>query len=166
MIQAAGLLIYRKWNGKIEVLLAHPGGPFWAKKDDWSIPKGETDPGETLVQTAEREFVEETGIVPPLDNLIDLGEAKSSGGKVNHIWAIEADIDISMFHCTSMATMQWPPRSGKTVEFPENDRVEWFEISLAYGKIFKSQMVFIERLAEHLDVSVDPPVVPTNSTLF
>lgn len=165
MKQAAGLLIYRRQNGKIEVLMAHPGGPFWAKKDDWSIPKGEVEEGENLQEAAQREFIEEIGIDPPMNELIDLGDAKASG-KVNHIWAAEADLDLKMFHCISMATMQWPPRSGKEVTFPENDRAEWQELSVAHAKIFKSQMIFIERLAEHLGASLQPAETPTNSTLF
>lgn len=155
MIHAAGLLIFRKHQGYYQVMLAHPGGPFWAKKDDWSIPKGEVDEGETLLQTMEREFIEETGFEPPLDNLIDLGSSKVSGGKTNYIWAAEKNIDLHDFHCDSMATMVWPPRSGMMVTFPENDKVAWFSLGEAYHKIFRSQTIFIERLAEYLGIEID-----------
>ncbi len=171
MVQSAGLLVFRRsarseGTTRYEVFLTHPGGPFWAKKDDWSIPKGECEEGETSMQTIEREFYEETGMRPLLDNPIDLGEAKASGSKRNHIWAVEADLDVRAFHCISTASMQWPPRSGQEVVFPENDRAEWFELSVAYGKVFKSQVVFIERLAEHLGVSVTPPEPAVNASLF
>jgi len=172
MIQAAGLLVYRKSTqaaqpaAGYEVLLVHPGGPFWAKKDDWSIPKGETNEGETLLQTAAREFKEEVGVLPPLEHLVDLGSGKASSSKTNYIWAVEGDIDLKDFSCSSTVTMPWPPKSNNNVTFPENDRAEWFDINLAYSKVFKSQMVFIERLAEQLHVGLAGIIEPTNSTLF
>jgi predicted NUDIX family NTP pyrophosphohydrolase len=166
MKQASGLLVYRKREDKVEVFLTHPGGPFWARKDEWSIPKGEVDDGETLMETLKREFIEEVGVEPPLDEVFDLGTAKASGDKMNYIWAAEGDIDLADFHCDSMVTMSWPPRSDKLVTFPENDRAEWFEINRAYSKIFKSQMVFIERLARKLDVPLSSVDTPTDSTLF
>lgn len=165
MKQAAGLLVFRKQQGRVEVLLTHPGGPFWAKKDVWSIPKGELEEGESHLVALKREFIEETGIEPPLDNLIDLGEAKASS-KNNHIWAVEADSDLTKFHCASMVTMEWPPRSGKQETFPENDKAEWHGLPRALSKVYKSQAVFIERLAEHLGVDLTPPEEPVNTSLF
>ncbi len=148
------------------MLLAHPGGPFWAKKDDWSIPKGELIEGEALLETAAREFREEIGALPPLENLVDLGSAKASSSKTNYIWAVEADIDLKDFVCNSSVTMPWPPKSDTLVTFPENDRAEWFDLSDALSKVYKSQMVFIERLAQHLQVGLAEIIEPTNSTLF
>ncbi len=166
MVQAAGLVVYRKAAKGYEVLLVHPGGPFWAGRDDWSIPKGELDEGETLLQTAAREFKEEVGVLPPLDDLVDIGSGKVSSGKTNYIWAVEGDIDLKNFKCSSTVTMPWPPRSDMLVTFPENDRAEWYDLTAAYSKVFKSQMVFIERLAEYLNVQLHEITKPTNSTLF
>ncbi len=171
MIQAAGLLVYRKAAqaaqaaAGYEVLLVHPGGPFWANKDVWSIPKGELEDGETPLQAMEREFREEIGIAAPRNNLISLGDMKQ-GSKVNHIWAAEGDIDLTQVHCDSMVTMEWPPRSGKTIEFPENDRAKWMELPVAREKVYGYLAVFIERLAEHLHVGLAEIIEPTNSTLF
>lgn len=166
MKQAAGLLVFRKQDNNYEVLLTHPGGPFWAKKDVWSIPKGELEDGEEPRDALRREFLEEIGIEPPMEGHIDLGKAKSS--KVNYIWAVEADLDITQFHCDSTVTMVWPPRSGQEVTFPECDRVAWFELRTAYAKAYKSHAVFIERLAEHLKVDLNeaPEPEPANPTLF
>jgi predicted NUDIX family NTP pyrophosphohydrolase len=155
MIQAAGLLVFRRQADSVEVLLSHPGGPLWAGKDEWSIPKGEVDAGETLLQTMEREFLEEIGIEPPADALISLGSAPTSTSKTNHIWAAEADLDLSRFHCESMVVMEWPRRSGMTIEFPENDKAEWFGLQAAYPRIFTSQRIFLVRLAEHLGLQLD-----------
>jgi predicted NUDIX family NTP pyrophosphohydrolase len=153
MIQAAGLLLYRKTSQKgVEVFLTHPGGPFWVNRDEWSIPKGEVDKGETLLQGLEREFIEEVGVRPPLVDLIDLGFYPVDPNKVNYIWAAEGDIDPADVHCDSMVTMSWPPRSGKKITFPENDKAAWFDLDTARKKIFKSQTVFLERLAEKLGV--------------
>jgi predicted NUDIX family NTP pyrophosphohydrolase len=168
MKQSAGLLVYKISGDKLEILLTHPGGPFWAKKDNWSIPKGEVEKDETMLQTLKREFLEEVGIEPPLDHMIELGEAPASG-KINHIWAVAADVDLSKFHCDSMVHIQWPPRSGTVIAFPENDKAAWFTIDVAKRKIFKSQLVFIERLADLHDIklneNLDSPK-PSNQTLF
>lgn len=171
MVEAAGLLVFRRKESAqdrqvVEVLLAHPGGPFWARKDDWSIPKGEREAGESLEQAMLREFLEEIGIEPPLDGHLELGKAPVSAVKANHIWAVEADLDLAQFHCDSLATIEWPRGSGKTITFPENDRAEWSAIDVAYRKVFKSQMIFIERLAEALNVPLAPHDGSTNSPLF
>lgn len=142
----------------------HPGGPFWGKKDSWSIPKGELEEGEDLLAGAEREFIEEIGAPIPEGEQLDLGEAKASG-KVNHIWAIEGDADLSHFaeqRDKNMVQLEWPPRSGKQIEFAENDRVEWIALAKAHNKVFKNQQVFIERLATELQVNLDgaPPETP------
>jgi predicted NUDIX family NTP pyrophosphohydrolase len=146
--RSAGLLLWRRKETGIEVLLAHPGGPLFAKKDDaaWSIPKGEIDPGEDEWAAAQREFSEELGIGVPAGTPLALGEAKQSSGKVNVIWALEADP--GPFEVRSnLFEMQWPPRSGVLAEFPEVDRAGWFPLETAKIKIFASQLPFLERLA-------------------
>jgi len=153
MIRSAGLLIFRKRGVNVEVLLCHPGGPFWAKKDTWSIPKGEVAEDESLEQALEREFVEETSFDIPQGERINLGEAKQSSSKTNYVWAVEGDMDTSKFACRSTFEMEWPPKSGKKQEFPENDRVAWFELSQAKQKVFKAQQVFIDRLSERLNIT-------------
>ncbi len=153
MKQSAGILVYRLMNGKAEVLLAHPGGPIWGHRDFWTIPKGELDPGENHLEAAFREFEEEIGMKPPESDLTDLGSSTQSSGKTNSIWATEGNIDLSGFSCNNF-TMEWPPKSGKLQEFPENDRAEWFDLSTAKQKLFKAQTIFINRLAEHLQVQV------------
>jgi predicted NUDIX family NTP pyrophosphohydrolase len=149
--RSAGLLLWRSTdeNEGIEVLLAHPGGPLFAKKDDgvWSIPKGEIDPGEDEWAAAQREFSEELGIPVPPGNPVALGEARQASGKVNVIWALEADP--GPFEVRSnLFEMQWPPRSGRMAEFVEVDRAAWFPLQAATVKIFASQRPFLERLAE------------------
>ena len=147
---SAGLLVFRRKDNKVEVLLVHPAGPFWAKKDSWSIPKGNVEAGEDYIAAAHREFKEETNVDLPAGELIDLGSEKQSSSQVNYIWALEADPDLSDFKSNNF-TMEWPPRSGKTQEFPEVDRAEWFDISTAKDKLFKAQVAFIDRLNEHLN---------------
>lgn len=151
MTQSAGILLFRRQKDTVEVLLVHPAGPFWAKKDKWLLTKGEVKEGEEILDAARREFQEETGSPPPAGELIDLGEAKG-GSKLNHIWALEGDFDTTTFHSNTF-TMEWPPRSGKQREFPENDRAEWFDLPTAKEKLMKTQNVFIDRLAEHLQLS-------------
>lgn len=154
--QSAGILVFRRHGDNVEVLLVHPAGPFWGKKDKWSIPKGELDDGEDLTAAAFREFKEEVGI--ELDRngrLYDLGSAKQGSSKVNYVWALEADPDLSQFHSESF-TMEWPPKSGNMQEFPEVDRAEWFGLSVARRKVFKAQTDFIDRLAADLDVPMPP----------
>ena len=130
----------------MEVLLAHPGGPFWAKKDmgAWSIPKGELDSDEDPLSAARREFEEESGIAPSGD-FVALGEVKQSGGKIVAAWAIEGDCDLSRLKSNTFS-MEWPPRSGRMAEFPEVDRWQWFSMDVAHEKILAGQKVFLERL--------------------
>lgn len=133
----------------MKVLLLHPGGPIWERKDCWLLPKGGVEAGEDHMQAARREFREETGSPVPAGDWVDLGEAQGDN-KVNHIWALEGDYDTSGFVCNTFA-MEWPPKSGNMQEFPECDRAEWFDLATAKQKLFKSQAVFIDRLAEQLD---------------
>lgn len=136
------------------MLLVHPAGPFWAKKDTWSIPKGETDENEELMAAAKREFMEEVGIEPPAGPYHDLGISKQGSVKINYIWTTKGDLDIGKFECNSMFTMEWPPKSGNQQSFPENDRAAWFELLDAKQKVYVAQRVFIDRLADHLNVDI------------
>jgi len=143
--QSAGLLLYRL-SQATEVLLGHPGGPFWSKKDDaaWTIPKGLIGPGETPLAAAWREFAEETGY-RPRGKAIELGEALQPGGKLVHVWAVEDDWDTAKLHSNSFE-MEWPPKSGGRQAFPELDRAAWFTLGEAHRKILKGQAVFLDRL--------------------
>jgi predicted NUDIX family NTP pyrophosphohydrolase len=155
---SAGLLLYRSGEHGVEVMLVHPGGPFWANKDDgaWSLPKGEYNEAEEPHLAAKREFTEETGLPAPDGELIDLGEVKYGNKKVVG-WAIEGDADVS--HITSnLITIDWPPKSGKTIEVPECDRAEWFDLVTAQTKLVKGQVPFIDALAKALEVEV--PITP------
>jgi predicted NUDIX family NTP pyrophosphohydrolase len=146
--QSAGLLVYRKRDGNIEVLLVHPGGPFWKNKDSgaWSIPKGEFTADEAPLEVAKREFTEETGL--SIDGSFrELEPIKQRGGKTVYAWAVAADLDVS--HATSNTfTIDWPPRSGKQQEFPEVDRVEWFSLDVAMNKINASQQDLLRQLQQ------------------
>ena len=148
--QSAGLLVFRRSGQTVEVMLVHPGGPIYGRQDLWSIPKGELDDGEDHLAAAYREFTEEVGVKAPQGKLIDLGSNKQRSGKTNFIWAVEGDVDITQFSSNNF-TMQWPPRSGKTQEFPENGRAAWFELDNAKQKIFDTQVIFLERLARELN---------------
>lgn len=148
----AGILVYRIRDNVLQVLLAHSGGPFWARKEDhaWSIFKGEPDEGEDLLAAAKREFAEETAQIFPEDHeLLPLGESKLSDGKIAHIWAMEHDYDPAAIRSNNFE-MQWPPKSGRMQEFPENDRAAWFDAAEAPEKMFKGQSVFVERLYDNL----------------
>lgn len=138
------------------MLLIHPGGPYWAKKDlgAWSIPKGVCEDGEKLHQCALREFVEELGAPPELcvDDLIELGSVQQKGGKVVHAWAAEGEFDPARLDSNTFA-MEWPPRSGVEREFPEVDRAEWFTPDEARQKIIAAQDEFVDRLLDHLRAS-------------
>ncbi len=147
---SAGLLLWRGAGDEVEVLLGHPGGPYFARKDDWSIPKGEYTDGEEPLAAAYREFAEELGMAPPPGDPVPLGHA-TSHGKVNTVWALEGDLDIAEARSNTF-TMEWPPRSGRQQEFPEIDRVAWYDLATARDKIFTGQRVFLDRLAEHLAV--------------
>jgi predicted NUDIX family NTP pyrophosphohydrolase len=147
---SAGLLLFRKANGQLEVLLVHPGGPFWARKDAgaWSLPKGEYSANEDPLEAAKREFKQETGIEAAGDFLA-LGELKQPGGKLVRAWALENDLDPSAIQSNTFS-MEWPPKSGKLQKFPEVDRAEWFPLLEARKKILKGQVPFLDRLMEKL----------------
>ena len=138
--------MHRIKDGVLQVLLAHPGGPFFQKKDDggWSIPKGEPDADEDLLVTAQREFEEETGIIPT-GPFIPLKPIQQKGGKIVHAWAFEGDCDPKAIK-SNMFTMEWPPKSGKQMEFPEIDRAEFFDLASARKKIKAGQEAFIDEL--------------------
>jgi predicted NUDIX family NTP pyrophosphohydrolase len=144
---SAGILLYRRRDGRLELLLAHPGGPFFVKRDDgyWTIPKGEVDPDEELLAVARREFEEETGHPTPDADPLPLGSIVQKGGKVVHAWAVEGDLDPSAA-ASNIFEMEWPPRSGRQESFPEIDRVEWFEPDEARRRIKATQIPLIDRL--------------------
>ena len=145
--ESAGLLLYRERNGRPEVLLVHPGGPFWQRKDDgaWSIAKGEIGATENPVDVARREFREELGAQAPDGEWLALGTVRQAGGKLVHAWAAAGELDPSRI--TSMRfEMEWPPRSGRKQSFPEVDRAAWFDFDEARRKILPAQQVFIDRL--------------------
>ena len=150
-MQSAGLVVFRKNNDRIEVLLVHPGGPFWSKKDEdaWSIPKGEIEAGEQPLEVARRELMEETGSSVS-GNFIQLEPLKQPGGKTVSAWAIQADFNTAVFTSNSF-TMEWPPKSGRLQEFPEVDRTEWFSLEEAMRKILKGQQGFITQLQQVLE---------------
>lgn len=129
----------------------HPGGPFWKRRDDgsWSIPKGEIEPGETRIDVARREFNEELGVPAPDGELTPLGSIRQAGGKVVHAWAAVGDVDVTRVTSTTFA-MEWPPRSGRSQEFPEVDRAAWFTLDEALKKILPSQQALLDRLRERL----------------
>jgi len=148
--RSAGILLHRRGAGDaIEVLLVHPGGPFWAKKDAgaWSIPKGEYDDSEDARAAALREYEEEVGAPAPEGELVDLGEVRQRSGKVVSAWALEGDADADAIRSNNF-TMEWPPRSGQTREFPEVDRAGWFGLDEAREKIVPAQAPLLDRLAE------------------
>lgn len=146
---SAGLLLWRRnGDGSVEVLLGHPGGPYFARKDTWTVPKGEYSQGEDPLAAAYREFTEELGAAPPPGEPVPLGHAQASG-KVNTVWALEGDLDATTTSSNTV-TIEWPPRSGRLQEFPEIDRVGWFDLATARAKIFATQQPFLDRLAEHL----------------
>ena len=144
--RSAGILLFRRTRLAPEVLLVHPGGPFFAKKDEgaWSIPKGLIEADERPLATARREFEEETGHLPAGEATL-LGEFKQPGGKIVIAFAVEGDFNLANFR-SNMFTMEWPPRSGRTAEFPEADRAGWFSIDEARGKILKGQAPMLDVL--------------------
>ncbi|MPY80474.1 MAG: NUDIX domain-containing protein [Actinophytocola sp.] len=149
--RSAGLLVYRSRAGVVEVLLAHMGGPFWARRDAgaWSIPKGEYDDTEEPRAAAFREFREELGLEPPSGELFALGDVRQSGGKVVTAWAAEGDVDPDAIDPGTFE-MEWPRGSGRMREFPEVDRVAWFGLDEAAEKIVGGQRALLDRLSEHL----------------
>jgi predicted NUDIX family NTP pyrophosphohydrolase len=136
------------------VLLVHPGGPMWAKRDlgAWSIPKGEYEPGEDALAAAAREFEEELGTEAPAGPLTDLGEVKQKSGKIVSAWAVAGDLDVTQITSNTIE-VQWPPRSGKVLEIPEVDRAQWFGLQAAREKINAAQAVLLDRLAAILDTA-------------
>jgi len=151
---SAGILLFRKHPGGVQVLLVHPGGPFWMKKDDgaWSIPKGLAEKSEDLLAAARREFSEETGAKAG-GQFLDLGAHKQPGGKTIVAWGCEGDFDPARLK-SNMFTIEWPPRSGKTTEFPEVDKAGWFSIDEALKKATKGQRAIVAALADRLGVTL------------
>jgi predicted NUDIX family NTP pyrophosphohydrolase len=148
---SAGFLLYRRRAGVLEVLLAHPGGPFYARRDDgvWTIPKGEPDPGEDLLAAARRELREELGC-EAREPLLALGSVLQRGGKAVHAWAFESDFDEAAPLPASSFELEWPPRSGQRRSFPEIDRVAFFPLPVARRKLLEAQREFLTRLEQAL----------------
>ena len=149
---SAGLLMYRRHNNRLEVFLVHPGGPFFAKKDEgvWSIPKGEVEGKEELLKTAVREFTEETGIQPK-GKFLPLDPIRQKNGKIVYAWAFEGDIDPQKPIKSNTFVLEWPPHSGQFQEFPEIDRGEFFDWEIAQKKINPAQVPLLEQLKSNLD---------------
>jgi predicted NUDIX family NTP pyrophosphohydrolase len=150
--RSAGLLVYRVVDGEPEVLLVHPGGPYWAKKDDgsWSLPKGEYEPDEDPFEVAIREFREELGVDPPAaKEPMSLGEVRQPGGKIVSAWALPGDLDVAEV-LSNVFSMEWPPRSGRMAEFPEVDRAGWFDLETARRKLLRGQLGLLDRFSERL----------------
>jgi predicted NUDIX family NTP pyrophosphohydrolase len=148
---SAGLLMYRRREGLIEVFLVHPGGPYFRNKDDgfWTIPKGEVEPEESLLESARREFEEETGFRPQ-GSFRALPTVTQKGGKVVHAWAFEGDCDPAEIRCNPFQ-MEWPPKSGRYAEFPEIDNAGFFDMQAARQKINAAQIVFLDELERSLN---------------
>ncbi len=149
---SAGLLLFRRRGGNLEILLVHPGGPFFVRKDDgaWSIPKGEAAADEDLLARAQIEFEEELGIAP-IGNFIPLGWIKQKGGKTVHAWAVEGDLPEAFQLDSNSFEMEWPPRSGRRQTFPEIDRAEFFDEETARRKINPAQAELFDRLKKFLN---------------
>jgi len=148
---SAGLLMFRRKQDQLEVLLVHPGGPFFRNKDDgsWTVPKGEASENEDLASRARTEFEEELGL-GPADNWIELGSIKQKGGKTVHAWAFAGDLEPDFRLTSNTFEMEWPPRSGRKQEFPEVDQAKFFPLELARAKINPAQIPFLDRLREAL----------------
>lgn len=158
MTESAGILVYRSKDDQIEVLIVHPGGPYFTKKDEgvWSMPKGLVEDGEDRLEAAKREFEEEVGLPAPEGDFKDLGEViYPRKDKKILAWAIEGDLDLTNFKSNTFE-LEWPPRSGRKEQFPEMDRAEWHTLDSAARKIFPPNIPFLQRLAEMLDVDFDP----------
>lgn len=156
--ESAGLLLFRRREGKLEVLLGHPGGPYWAHRDDgaWSIPKGGMNPGEDALAAAQREFLEETGFAP-CGPYLPLGQIVQRGGKVVHAWAFEGDCDPTGLQSITTTT-EWPPRSGRMITVPELDRVRFFALREARLAINVAQVELLDRLEVRISSPDHPPV--------
>ena len=148
--RSAGILLYRHCNGELQVFLAHPGGPFWAKKDlgAWTIPKGEIDDGEDPLEAAKREFEEEIGVKLE-GTFAPLTPVRQKGGKTVLAWAVEGECDAGNIR-SNVFSMEWPPKSGRQAQFPEVDRAGWFTLEEARAKILESQRPIIEELASRI----------------
>ena len=147
---SAGLLMFRRKENELEVLLVHPGGPYFRNKDDgaWTIPKGEAGPEEDLLTRGKVEFEEELGIRPAATAWLDLGSVKQKGGKTVHAWAFAGDLEPKFKLTSNTFELEWPPRSGKRQQFPEVDDARFFPLELARSKINQAQTVFLDRLRE------------------
>jgi predicted NUDIX family NTP pyrophosphohydrolase len=164
--QSAGLLVYRTAGRNIEFLLAHPGGPFWAKKDwtSWSIPKGLFEPDEPALEAAKREFREETNLHVEGD-FVPLSSCKQPSGKIIHPWLIEANLDLSDFKSNEFE-MEWPKGSGKMASFPEVDKIEYMGLDLALKKILKGQQPIIMDALKTLGLDANELLSPDQGSLF
>jgi predicted NUDIX family NTP pyrophosphohydrolase len=151
---SAGILLFRRRPDGVQVLLVHPGGPFWVNKDHgaWSMPKGVAEPGEDVLAAAKREFLEETGLKVE-GEFVELGTHKQNSGKTIVAWGHEGDFDAKQLRSNSFA-MQWPPRSGRMAEFPEVDKAEWFPLDEALVKVSKGQAGIVRALADKLRVGL------------
>jgi predicted NUDIX family NTP pyrophosphohydrolase len=149
--QSGGLLVYRRRGGHLEVFLVHPGGPFWATKDEgaWSIPKGEFGGDEDPLDAAKREFQEETGFEPPSSGLDPLGSVRQPSGKIVHAWMAEGDVDAERIHSNTFE-LEWPRGSGRRLTYAEVDRAGWFGLEEARRKILAAQRELIDRLEQRL----------------
>jgi predicted NUDIX family NTP pyrophosphohydrolase len=149
--RSAGILLFRRTGGGLEVLLGHMGGPLWARRDEaaWSLPKGEYLTDEEPLVAARREFAEELGIAVPDVELVELGEVRQPSGKLVTVWAGECDLDLAGF-APGTFEMEWPRGSGRAQSFPEIDRVVWFDLAGARTALVAGQRVFLDRLTEHL----------------
>lgn len=153
MRRSAGILLHRRGDGgEREVLLVHPGGPFWAKKDAgaWSIPKGEHGDDEEPLSAARREFEEELGLPLPAGDIVPLGEVRQKGGKLVTAWAVAGDLDVERI-VSNTFEIEWPPRSGRRAEFPEVDRAGWFTVTAAREKLLPAQLPLLDRIAALVD---------------
>ncbi len=150
-VKSAGILLFRFRRQTLQVLLAHPGGPYFEKRDEgvWSIPKGLCEGSESLLQTARREFQEETGFAVS-GNFIELGKSRMKSGKIVHAWALEYDVDATKM-ISNTFQMEWPRHSGQIREYPEMDRAAWFDLAQARCKIVDGQLAFIDRLVRQID---------------
>jgi predicted NUDIX family NTP pyrophosphohydrolase len=146
-------LVHRQGPAGVEVLLVHPGGPFWSRKDDgaWFIPKGEINPEEEPLAAAYREFAEELGFSAPAGEPLELGTVKNKGGKLIYAWALAGDLDLTAFRSNTFL-LEWPPRSGKRREFPEVDRAQYFTLEQARVKMHEAELPLVERLLELLEL--------------
>lgn len=155
MATSGAICLWRHGRDQVEVLLVHPGGPYWAKKHEgaWSLPKGEFDPEvEDSLDAARREFQEELGTAPPDRDYIELGQTRLKSRKLIYAWAVEGDLDADAI-VSNTFSMEWPPRSGNQREFPEIDKAQWCDPATATELLNPAQIVFVERLLEHVSVA-------------